>query len=248
MTTEISHTPAAAVLIIGAEILSGKIQDANSPFLIRSLRSRGIDLREIRTIGDSVEAIGESVKSLSPTVDHLFTTGGIGPTHDDVTMQGVAAAFDLAIVRNQEMVDLLTSHFGDRLNPSRLSMADLPEGTRLVRGQESFIPAIQVKNVTILPGIPSLAQACFRAMAQQLVGSPFHSDYLLLSASESVIASHLAKTQEEMPSVSIGSYPHQHDNQWRVRVTVDGHNQNDIQTAIERIRSGLDADWIIDET
>ena len=127
--------PTAALLIIGAEVLSGKVDDANGPYLLRALRLRGVALQEIRTIGDDIDAIAEAVRALSPHVDDVYSTGGIGPTHDDVTIAGMARAFDRAVVHHPDLLSLLTTRYKGSMNAARLKMAEVPEGASLILGR-----------------------------------------------------------------------------------------------------------------
>lgn len=154
----------AALVIIGAEVLSGKISDRNSPYLIRELRVRGVELTEIRTIGDDIDTIAACVAELSSTNDYLFTTGGIGPTHDDVTIDGVAKGLKRPTHRHELLEKSLRAHFGDRLNESRLKLADVPEGA-YVEMVTPVLPLIRAENVFIFPGVPELMEQSFQHMA-----------------------------------------------------------------------------------
>ena len=239
--------PTAALLIIGAEVLSGKVDDANGPFLIRALRARGVQLLEIRTIGDTVPEISEAVKALSSRAQHLFTTGGIGPTHDDVTMAGVAAAFGGKVAQHPELLRLLHERYAGKVNDARLKLADVPEGATVRLGDGTFVPIVQFRNVTILPGVPSLMRACFAHVADGLRGAPFFSRALLLDVSESDIADTLTEIQNRNLDVAIGSYPRFDEAAYRVKVTVDGRDAARVETTLAAIRDRMQTQWIVAE-
>lgn len=236
--------PTAAIIIIGAEVLSGKVIDQNSPFLITELRSRGIELTEIRVIGDDIDTIAECVSQLCSTNDYLFTTGGIGPTHDDVTIEGVAKALDRQIVRSPELENRLQQHFGDRLNQSRLKLADIPEGA-YVDMVTPVLPLIRVGNVFIFPGVPDLMKQSFKHMAHELKGTPFICRSLTIAGSESAMADHLRNVQKANPAVQIGSYPHFLESGCEVKITVDGRMACDVDEALKQIIAGLEQERII---
>jgi molybdenum cofactor synthesis domain-containing protein len=256
--------PTAALVIIGAEVLSAKVEDVNAPYLVRALRSRGVEVIEIRTIGDDVDTIAKAVSALAPRVDYLFTTGGIGPTHDDVTIAGVAAAFDAPVVTDRVIEERLRARLGSRLNAAHLKMADVPEGARVILDAEGLLPIVQMRNVTLFPGVPSLMRWCFERLASELRGPPFYTRAVLLSVPESSFADHLATVQKRHPLVTIGSYPrvepedlaHPRDStpvsgtntpRVRVKVTVDGRSGDLVGAAVADIRAGMPADWILGE-
>ena len=245
MSVALTAEPTAALVIIGAEVLSGKVDDANGPFLIRALRARGIEVIEIRVIGDTVVAISQALRDLMPRVTHIFTTGGIGPTHDDVTMAGVAAAFDCPVVRHPELEQHLRSRYGDAVNEARLKLTEVPQGARVRLAGGGFIPIVQMGQVTVFPGVPSLMRACFADIAAELSGSPFHSAAFLLNASESDIAAHLTRVQQQFPQVAIGSYPRFDQASYRVKVTVDGRNLSHVRATVDALRAGFTPAWIV---
>ncbi|MEZ4269879.1 MAG: molybdopterin-binding protein [Myxococcota bacterium] len=235
----------AAIILIGDEILSGKVNDENGPYLIRALRERGIDLLEIRVIGDQVEAIQDAVNELRHRVKHLFTTGGIGPTHDDVTIGGIAAALQRKVVHDPRLLARLNAIYGENLSEAHLKLAEVPDGATLYFGNERFLTTICVDNIVILPGVPSLMRICFQRIAESLQGDPVMSQVLLLNTSETKIAASLDEVQKAMPEVSIGSYPRFDEADYRVKVTVDGRDAKQVQAAIAAIKAKLDTAWII---
>ena len=238
MKSEPSATT-AALLIIGAEILSAKIDDENAPFLLRALRARGIGVVEIRTIGDDIDAIATAVGALAPQVDYLFTTGGIGPTHDDVTVAGVARGLGKKIVRNAELVRWLRRRCGENVLPALLKMTDIPEGSRVVLSEDGFVPAIQTGNTFVFPGVPSLMRLCFARIADGLTGAAFFTQALQLDVAESTVAEVLATVQREYPTVAIGSYPRFDQPGYRVKITLDGRDHDAVMLALEALRRAL---------
>ena len=246
--------PRAALVIIGAEVLSGKIADENAPFLVHELRARGVEVVEIRTIGDDVETIAAAVRALAAEADHVLTTGGVGPTHDDVTIAGVARAFDVAVVRDPEIERRLVARYRERLKPAHLKMAEVPAGARLTfLDDTAFLSVVQARNVTVLPGVPFLARLCFARVADEFHGVPFFGRTLWLAASESSFAAELARVQERFPRVAIGSYPRFEkgtpgSRMHRVKITLDGRDPALVDEALAAVRAGLEPAWILGES
>jgi molybdenum cofactor synthesis domain-containing protein len=227
--------PTAAIVVIGNEILSGKVDDQNAHYLIGQLRSLGVALRRIEVVPDVVEEIADRVRALSGRVDHLFTSGGVGPTHDDVTLQAVAEAFGLPIARNAELESLLRSRYGERLFERDLRMADLPAGARLEHGPAgpgARWPVVVVRNVWILPGVPSIFRAKFEAVRELFRAPPIHGRALYSRAGEGEIAGALDETVAAFPGVDVGSYPHLEPADHRVKITLDGRDRAAVDRAL----------------
>lgn len=205
-------TPAAtsAVLIIGNEVLSGRTQDANLGYLGAHLADLGIPVVEARVVPDEEDVIVEALNALRSRVTYVFTTGGIGPTHDDITAAAVAKAFGVRVVRDPEAERRLRAHYGEaHVNDARLKMADVPEGASLVENPVSTAPGFRIGNVFVLAGVPVIARAMFEALAPGLVGGPpVVSRTVVCGIPEGDFAADLALVQGRHPSVSIGSYPH----------------------------------------
>src|SRR5262245_37739159 len=154
----------AGIIIIGNEILTGKVQDENTPYLLRELRRQGVDVPRVHVISDVIADIAHDVAEFSRTYDYVLTSGGVGPTHDDVTMEGVAAAFGGRLWRNAEMTGMLLGALrGREPNASHLKMCTLPVGATLIASKDLWFPLVQVRNVFVFPGIPRLLQAKFDA-------------------------------------------------------------------------------------
>jgi len=164
----------AGILLIGNEILSGKITDANAAYLCRELRALGVEVRRITVIPDEVELIATEVRAQSREYDVVFTSGGVGPTHDDVTIEGVARALGVPVVREPRLVQLLERYYKGRLNEARLKMAEVPEGAELTADGELVFPAVVVRNIYILPGVPEIFRQKFDALKERFRDAPFH--------------------------------------------------------------------------
>jgi len=202
----------AAVIVIGNEVLSGRVQDANVNFLALRLKEQGIRLKEVRIIPDVERTIVETVNVLRDAHDYVFTTGGIGPTHDDITAQSVAAAFGVALEKNPHAVRLLEEYYGDRINEGRLRMANIPAGGELLDNPVSWAPGFELGNVYVLPGVPRIMQAMYDTFKHRLAGGrPVRSRTVNAFLPESVVAGGLAALQERFEDVEIGSYPYVRD-------------------------------------
>ncbi len=209
MTSDRTWT--AALVVIGDEILSGRTQDKNVAQVATWLNEQGIRLAEVRVIPDNSDRIGEAVNALRTKHDYLFTTGGIGPTHDDITVDAVAAAFSVPVIVHPEARQILVDYYRDRpggLTEARLRMARVPEGAELLRNPSSGAPGIRMDNVYILAGVPSIAASMLEGLAGELEGGcPVVSVTVGARAPESDVADLLRETEEAHPGVAIGSYP-----------------------------------------
>jgi molybdenum cofactor synthesis domain-containing protein len=208
---EDTKTWTAALVVIGDEILSGRTQDKNVAQLATWLNEQGIRLAEVRIVPDDLDRIGETVNALRPSHDYLFTTGGIGPTHDDITVDAIAAAFGVPVIVHPQARAILEDYYRDRpggLNPARLRMARTPEGAELLPNPYSGAPGIKMENVYILAGVPNIAASMLEALTGKLAGGrPVVSVTVGTQAAESDVADLLRETEEAHPGVAIGSYP-----------------------------------------
>lgn len=231
----------AAIIVIGDEVLSGKVEELNARFLVRELRSLGVAVRRIEVIPDVTPVIVSSVRAAAANFDHVFTSGGIGPTHDDLTVPAIAAAFDVPVVRNDELADLIRAVSPLERN---LRMADIPQGAVLLRGPgsaESCWPVVAVQNVYVLPGVPSILQRKFTMIRDRFRTSPFFSRAVYSREGEGVIADMLDKAAADFPTVAIGSYPHIEATDHKVMITLDGRDRATVDRACDRIVAGLGA-------
>jgi FAD synthetase len=234
--------PTAAVVVIGNEILSGKFQDANSPWLAKRCRELGIDLGRIVVIPDDVAVIAEAVERASSNWDTVFTSGGIGPTHDDVTMAGVAVGLGVPLVRHPELEDALRKRMGDRVTPAALRMADVPDGAELWWEGELFFPQVVAANVVIFPGVPKLLRMKFDGVAHRFAGGTAYTTVRLTTTEgESAIAARLDTAQSRFPSVDIGSYPQFNQRPFTVTITMDSRDTTALGACEAWLRGALAA-------
>jgi len=202
-------TQTAAILIIGNEILSGRTQDANIQYLAKRLGEVGIRLDQARVIPDDVPVIISNVRELAGTHNYVFTTGGIGFTHDDRTAMSLAAAFGVELEENPAALRLLQDYYGDTLNEARRRMALIPAGATLIDNPVSKAPGFQIQNVFVLAGVPSVMQAMFDSLVGRLVGgAPILFASVSCRIPEGVLADQLALLQDRHPEVDVGSYPY----------------------------------------
>jgi molybdenum cofactor synthesis domain-containing protein len=240
----------AAILLIGNEILSGKVDDENARYLVRELRSLGVAVGRIEIVPDVLDDIAATVRALAARFDVVFTSGGVGPTHDDVTLPAVAAAFQMPIVRHPELERLLRGSFGDRLHDRDLRMADVPSGARLeygpggpttAPGRRTIWPVIVVGNVWILPGVPSIFRRKFEAVRELFRASPIHTRAVYSREGEGAIAAVLDQVVNAFPAVDVGSYPHLDAPDYRVKITLDGRDRAAVDDAAAMLLARLGA-------
>ena len=240
----------AALVVIGDEILSGKTADTNTPFLISELRSLGVALREIVVVADEVTAIAEAVRRVAARSDYVFTSGGVGPTHDDVTMAGVAAAFAVPVVRHPQLAELLQTYYAEKKLPlveRNLRMADLPAGTTLIEGPQLRWPMPRLHNVYILPGIPEIFRRKFLAIRELFRDAPFHLRQVFVRSEEGEIARHLDLVAGKYQDVALGSYPRLEPDEdgHRVKLTLEGKERERVDSAAIELIALLGAEVIV---
>jgi len=230
----------SALVVIGNEILSGKIVDINTPFLITELRSLGVQLTEIAVVSDDVERIAEAVRRVAARNHHVFTSGGVGPTHDDVTMEGIAAAFGVPISRHPRLEALLRDYYEHQNLPlaeRNLRMADVPAGATLLEGHDLRWPVVQMRNIYVLPGIPEIFRRKFLAIRERFRDTPFVLRRVYVRSEEGPIADDLAAVAARFPGVAIGSYPRMHADEdgHRVLLTLEGKHEPTVHAAAEEL-------------
>jgi molybdopterin-biosynthesis enzyme MoeA-like protein len=222
----------AAALIIGSEILSGKVREANLFALGTTLRSLGILLNRAVVCPDDRDIISSEVRALANEHDVVFTSGGVGPTHDDVTVEGVAAALGLAVSVSPELAALLARVYGESLTETHLLMARIPTGALLMEGAQVRWPTVVAKNVWIMPGIPELFRMKLAVIREHLTGpEPFFSSELYLNAEEAEIKTLLDEVVMGHPRVEIGSYPKWADRRYKTLITFDGRDPACVELA-----------------
>ena len=226
--SEQSKVWTAALVVIGDEILSGRTQDKNVAQLASWLNEQGIRLAEVRVVPDDSAAIGEAVNALRLKHDYLFTTGGIGPTHDDITVDAIAAAFGVPVIVHPQARRVLEDYYRDRpggLTEARLRMARTPEGAELLENRNSGAPGVKMGNVYILAGVPHIAAAMLEALTGKLEGGrPVVSVTVGARAPESDVADLLRETEEAHPGVAIGSYPFFKDGRYGSNFVIRSEN------------------------
>ena len=229
----------AGIIVIGNEILSGKTRDENSPYLVRELRALGVDVRKICVIPDELHLISNEVKDFSNSYDYVFTTGGVGPTHDDLTMGGIAAAFGLEIRRNSELAANIRQFYAPELIDGNLRMADVPEGARLLGGQGLWFPVIAVENVYIFPGVPEILRKKFDRIKETFRDAPFYLREIYLKADEGQIAATLHDVLAEFPNLLLGSYPYFDNRDYSIKLTLESKDNAYLERAHDTLVAQL---------
>ena len=233
--------PSAAILIIGDEILSGRTREGNAWYLAGELTRIGIDLREIRVVGDDHATIRGAVQALSAAHDHLFTSGGIGPTHDDITADAVAGAFGAPISVRDDARALLAAHYAARgveFNEARQRMARIPDGATLIDNPVSVAPGFTIGNCHVMAGVPNVFQAMVASVLPTLTGgAPLLSQSLRVQMPEGVVAAPLGALAAEYPDLSMGSYPYSQDGVPGTNLVVRGQDAARIDAAMTRLHA-----------
>ena len=228
--------PTAAMLVIGDEILSGRTRDTNTNHLARHLTGRGIRLAEVRVVPDDHAAIVAALNALRATYDHVFTSGGIGPTHDDITADAVADAFGAPIDVREDAHAILRAHYqrtGLELNPMRLRMARIPEGATLIDNPISAAPGFTLGNVHVMAGVPAIFEAMVASVLPLLTGGdPLLSQMIDVPRGEGEIAQALKDLAARFPELSFGSYPYQRNGAFGTQLVVRGTDAGMIDRAM----------------
>src|SRR3989442_1561180 len=221
----------AGIVVIGNEILSGKTRDENSVDLARELRDLGVDVRKISVIPDDLSLISDEVRKFSSSYDYVFTTGGVGPTHDDLTMDGIAMAFGRQTHRHPELESTLRQYYSQDLVDGNLRMADIPDGARLVGGAGAWFPTIAVENVYIFPGVPEILRRKFERIREMFREAPFHLREIYLRADEGQIADTLHRVLKSFPDLLLGSYPYFNNPSYSIKLTLESKDVDYLERA-----------------
>lgn len=231
--------PTAAMLVIGDEILSGRTRDANMYHLAGQLTAAGIDLKEVRVVSDDGPAIVAAVKALSSTYTHVFTSGGIGPTHDDITADCIAEAFGKTIDVRADAVALLAAHYassGKEFNTARQRMARIPADAILIENPVSIAPGFTLENVHVMAGVPSVFTAMVASILPNLTGgAPLLSQSLHVMRGEGDIAGPLGEFAARHPALSVGSYPFQENGVYGANLVVRGQDEAKLNAAMAEL-------------
>lgn len=237
------QNPTAAMLVIGDEILSGRTRDSNMHHLANELTKHGIDLKEARMVSDEAEAITNAVKALAATYDHVFTSGGIGPTHDDITAECIAAAFNTPIGVRDDARAILQAHYdrsGQELNEARLRMARIPDGAALIDNPISAAPGFTLENVHVMAGVPTIFQTMVASILPTLTGgAPLLSQSLRVERGEGDIAAPLTALAEAYPDLSFGSYPFSQNGIYGTNIVIRGQDGVQLDQAMTALSEAM---------
>lgn len=235
----------AGIVLIGNEILSGKITDSNAAYLCRELRALGVDVRRVSVIPDEVDAICREVAECSRAYDLVFTSGGVGPTHDDVTIEGVARALGVGVVREPRLVAVLEQHYQARLNTARLKMAEVPDGAVLVAEDSLLFPVIVARNVYILPGVPEIFREKFEAIKERFRETPYFLKAVFVRMGEGSLADFLNELLDAYPRLLVGSYPEFSKPAYKVKVTLESKDRAYLDRALSDLLSRLPKETVV---
>ncbi len=225
----------AGIIIIGNEVLSGKTQDTNSHFLCRELRLLGVEVCRVSVIPDDIDLIGKEAAMFSRAWDYVFTTGGVGPTHDDVTMAGVATGFGLKVTRHPDLERRLRERHGDNINEARLRMAEVPEGAELVAEGSLYAPVVQLRNIYIFPGIPKILHERFKVIKERFRDAPFYLKVIYVKEGEGIITALLNDLLASHPKILLGSYPVLDHPDYKVKLTLESKERDVLNQASEKL-------------
>ena len=235
----------AGIILIGNEILSGKIKDENAAYLCRELRALGVDVRRIAVIPDEVALIADEVAAFTKAFDLVFTSGGVGPTHDDVTIEGVARAMAVPVVRHPELVALLERYYRGKVTEAALRMAEIPEGAELVGGESVRFPTILMRNVYVLPGVPEIFRAKFEALRERFRDQPIHLKNVFVTIGEGTLADYLNRLLAAFPLLQLGSYPEFSNPEYKVKVTLESRDRGYVEQALADLLARLPAEVVV---
>jgi len=235
----------AAIIVIGNEILSGKVVDTNAPFLTRELRAIGVTLKRILTIPDEVDEIAAAVKEFRPRYDVVFTSGGVGPTHDDVTMEGIAKGLGRRLVRHPAIESRLREFYKEHVNDARLKMSEVPEGAELLVDGRLGFPTVKCENFYILPGIPELFEQKFEALRERFTATPYTLRVVYTREGEGSIAEHLNATLAAFPDLLLGSYPKLSHPEYTVKLTLESKDPDYVERALAHLLGLLPPETVV---
>jgi molybdenum cofactor synthesis domain-containing protein len=233
-----------ALVVVGNEILSGKIHDSNTYFAARELRKVGVALGRIAVVPDELDPIAEEVRHCSERFDIVLTSGGVGPTHDDVTMEGIARALGRKLTTNPELRRMIEERF-ERVNAAGLKMAEVPEGAVLNYTSDTWFPTVQVENIYILPGIPQIFEAKLLGLKGRFAADPYYVRAIYTSAGEGAIAEYLNSCLERFPKLILGSYPKLADPEYRVKLTLESKDPDYLESAFRHLLELLPKDVVV---
>jgi len=235
----------AGIILIGNEILSGKITDANAAYLCMELRALGVDVRRIVAIPDDVDLIAAEVREASRAYDLVFTSGGVGPTHDDVTIQGIAAGMEVPVVRHPHLAELLDRFYKGELNDARRKMAEVPEGSQLLAAGSLMFPVIVFRNIYIFPGVPEIFRQKFDAIKERFREQPFFLKSVFVRIGEGALADYMNDLLKAYPLLMLGSYPEFSNPDYKVKVTLESKDRDYLDQALSEFLARLPPDAVV---
>ena len=232
------------MVAIGNELLSGKVRDENLTYLAAELRPLGVDLRLALVVGDEPSEIADAIRYASARAEIVLTTGGVGPTHDDVTLAALALAFDRPLVPVPSLVEAIKAHYGDKTNEALLSMALAPEGVELIQPVPFFLPVFKVEQVYVFPGDPGALKVLFNGWKHKLAGAPYEVARLEFDLEEGELAGHLEVICAAHPAVSVGSYPRFDPGRpYKVLVTIECKDMSQVRAAADDLATRITRDF-----
>jgi molybdenum cofactor synthesis domain-containing protein len=238
-------TTRAEILIIGNEILSGKVADEHTAFLCRELRDLGVDVRRVVVLPDEVDTIAEAIRAAWGRADLIFTTGGVGPTHDDVTIEGVAKGLGRPLVRHPVLAELVREVYGASDDPYVNRMADVPEGATLIAAEGLRVPVLAVEKVYVFPGVPEVFRRKFQAIKTRFRRPPYFLRTIYLDVGEEAIAGLLYAAAAKHPDVALGSYPVGRRASYCVRLTLESKDKTRLEAAFSFVMEGVPAGSVV---
>lgn len=234
------------IIVIGNEVLSGKVTDINSTFLIAELRALGATISRVVMVPDIIEDIVEQLRTFSKLFDVVFTTGGVGPTHDDKTFEAVAAAFDAPLEKNLELERVIREYFREPGQAELyMRMSFVPRGTELVWSPGLLFPVTKTRNVYVLPGDPVVMRKKFSAMKERFRVRPFTIKKIFTSMDEGPLAAIMGEVERATPGLAIGSYPVYDRTDYKVQITVESKSKADVDQAVAKFLSFIPPAMIV---
>ncbi|MCI0528230.1 MAG: competence/damage-inducible protein A [Nitrospira sp.] len=235
----------AAILIIGNEILSGKVTDENSPYLSRELRGLGVDVKRLAVLPDEIEVIAEQIRVWIGQYHLIFTCGGVGPTHDDVTIAGIARGLGKEVIRDSRLLALIQELYPPPMNEAMLKLCEIPEGADLIMAEGLRYPVVAISDIYIFPGIPELLRKKFSLIRERFRSTPFCLKKIFVKSHELEIAHHLATVNTLYPSLGLGSYPVLEHPEYQVMLTMESKDPTYLDQAFLHLLNLLPKDTVV---
>jgi molybdenum cofactor synthesis domain-containing protein len=240
-----TKTITAGIIIIGDEILSGKVHDSNSFYLASELRKLGVNLMRISVIPDDTEIIGIEAVEFSKRYTYVFTSGGVGPTHDDITMEGIAKGFAIKLISHPQLEEYFRSKYGEHLNAAVMKMAQVPEGADIIDFSDMSFPLVLYRNIFVFPGMPEYLRNKFSLIKERFRSSAFYLKRLFLNAKESDIAEILSAVVAENREVSFGSYPILGNPEYNIIITTESKSADALNIALDQLIQRIPGDIVV---